>query len=85
MSLGGMRLKKEAKNKMGFFEILALTFEFSGKILIAITVLLVHDKMRREHKIDKRVLKSIQREEVLGVLGIFLMILGYLMQVYLQM
>jgi hypothetical protein len=64
-------------------EFWALTFEFTGKILIAVTVLLVHSRVRREHKIDKRVLKEMGKETVIGVLGIVLMLVGYLLHLVL--
>jgi hypothetical protein len=64
-------------------EFWAITFEFTGKILIAVTVLLVHSRVRREHKIDKRVLKEMGKETVIGVLGIVLMLVGYLLHLVL--
>lgn len=63
-------------------EIVALSFEFSGKLLIAITVLLVHMKVRREKRIDKKVLREMRLEQTLGIGGIILMSLGYIMQLY---
>lgn len=50
--------------------VVGATFDVIGKILIGITVLLVHRHVIKEHKIDKVVLKEMKREQLLGVLGI---------------
>jgi hypothetical protein len=74
-------LKKEEKNKVGIFgiEFWALTLDALGTILIAVTALLVHRRVRKEHKIDKRVLKELKAEQSIGFLGIFLIALAYLL------
>ncbi|MBI2136763.1 hypothetical protein HYU06_06855 [Candidatus Woesearchaeota archaeon] len=61
--------------------IVGATFDVVGKILIAITVLLVHRHVIKGHKIDKSVLKEMKREQVLGTLGIIFIISGYLTHV----
>ncbi len=63
-------------------EFWATTFDFVGKILIAIMALLVHARIRKEHKIDDFVLKEMHLEEFLGVLGILLIILGYVLKLW---
>lgn len=60
-------------------EQLALTFDIVGKILIAITAILVHRKVIAEKRIDKNVLKEFHKEEVYGVLGIIALLLGYIL------
>jgi len=64
-------------------EQIALTSDVIGKILIAVTALRVHMRVRKEHKIDKRVFKSMKREQNLGVLGILLIVVAYLIHMYL--
>lgn len=61
--------------------IVALTLEMLGTVLIAYTVLRVHDRVRREREIDSPVLAEMQRERSLVVLGIFLILAGYILQV----
>jgi len=56
---------------------LAITFDFVGKFLLGITVLLVHRRLGKEHKIDVKVLKALKKEQVLGILGILFIALGY--------
>lgn len=64
-------------------EILAFTFDLIGKLLIAVTAIMVHSKVVSEKRIDKKVLKDIQKEEIFGVIGIAFVILGYILHVYL--
>lgn len=58
-------------------EAVALTFEFLGKILIGIAVLLSHIKLTKERKIDLKVLKEFKREKAITVTAIIFLIIGY--------
>ncbi len=58
----------------------ATTFDFTGKILVAIMAILVHMKIRKAHKIDTEVMKEIYLEELLGVIGILLITAGYVLK-----
>ena len=49
--------------------------------MAAFTAVMVHHRFRKEHKIDERVFRVMKREQVLGVIGITLIVLGYLLQV----
>lgn len=64
-----------------FVELLALTFDIIGKILIAITAILVHKKVVARKRIDKTIIREFHREEVYAVLGIVAMLLGYVLHV----
>lgn len=55
----------------------ALTTEFLGKFMIILSALRVHHKVKKEHKIDKKVLKALNRERDLAIIGIVLLIIGY--------
>lgn len=61
-------------------EFVGFTLDVVGKIMIAYTALAVHHRFRKEHKIDERVFRSMKREQVIGIAGITLIILGYLLQ-----
>lgn len=61
-------------------EIIGFTLDIIGKILIGVAVYLVHRKVIKEEKIDKVVFKEMKKEKGLVVIGIILMIIGYLMQ-----
>lgn len=62
-------------------EDLAFTFDLIGKVMVAYTVLAVHGRVRREQRIDSAVFRAMRRENVIGVAGIFFMLLGYAMHV----
>jgi len=59
----------------------ALTIGVSGKIILGVAVLMVHLKIFQEQKIDRAVLKSIRTEHILTILGIVLIVLGYILEV----
>lgn len=63
------------------FEFLGFTIGTIGKLLIAYTAIAVHYRVRKEHKIDKRVFKTMRREQVWGILGVALIVIGYVMEV----
>jgi hypothetical protein len=48
--------------------------------MIAYTVLSVHYRVRKEHKIDEVVFKHMRREQAGGIIGISLIIIGFLLQ-----
>jgi hypothetical protein len=58
-----------------------ITLGTLGKVIIGLAVLRVHMKIFEERKIDGAVLKSIRIEHVLTLLGIALILLGYLLEV----
>ncbi len=60
--------------------IIGLTLDSIGKVLLGVSVYLVHSKVIRERRIDKKVLGEMKRERNLVLIGIVLMIIGYLMQ-----
>lgn len=64
---------------MNLFNI-GLTLDTVGKILLGITVLMVHRHVLSEHKIDVVVLRTMRREQILGLLGIALIVVGYVLQ-----
>jgi len=62
-------------------ELLGHTFDTVGKIIIAYTALRVHFRFWKEHKIDDRVFKEMQKERLMGFIGISFIIIGYLLEV----
>jgi hypothetical protein len=60
-------------------EFWAVTFDFIGKVLIALTALLTHRVLIREQKIDKLVLKDMKLEVASGFLGLVFIIIGYIL------
>ena len=62
-------------------ELLGHTLEFIGVILIAYTALRVHTRVQKDHKIDKAVINEMKKERLVGMSGIVLIVLGYVLQI----
>lgn len=62
---------------MGF---IGQTMQVVGEVMIGITAIMVHRRVWKEHEINPTVYKEMQREQVMGVFGIVLLIGGYLIQ-----
>lgn len=62
-------------------EITAFSFDFVGKVLIALIAILVHYRVKKEGKIDKKVLKSFARELSVGILAIVFLAVGYVLHI----
>jgi len=62
-------------------ENLAFTVDIIGKVMIAYTALAVHNRVRKDHKIDKDVFRTMKHEKIIGILGIVLMIAGYIIHI----
>jgi uncharacterized membrane protein YidH (DUF202 family) len=60
-------------------EVIPLTLNFVGTLLIGFAVLKVHAKMRSEEKIDKHVRKTIRKERTITIIGLILIVLGYIL------
>jgi len=60
--------------------IIGFTIDVIGKVLLGLSVYFVHSKVAREGKIDKKVLMEMRREKRLALMGIILIVIGYLMQ-----
>lgn len=63
-------------------DLFGILLDTVGTILIAYTALRVHDRVRREHKIDSRVTREMRRERALGIVGVALILLGFALQVF---
>lgn len=62
-------------------EFIGFTLDVIGKIMVAFTAIAVHRRVWKEHRIDGRVFREMRKEQVIGVLGIALIIAGYLLQI----
>jgi len=61
-------------------ELLGFTLDVIGKVMVAFTAIMVHHRFRKEHKVDERVFRSMRREQIAGVIGIALIIVGFVLQ-----
>jgi len=66
---------------MEIISIIGLTLHTSGTVLIAYTALRVHDRVRKDHKIDAIVFQEMHKEKYIGISGIVLILIGYFIQV----
>lgn len=63
-------------------EILGITLDVIGTILIAIMALKVHHNVIKERRIDSEVFEEMKLEQFLGIAGIVLLIVGYILQIF---
>jgi len=61
-------------------EVIGFTLDVVGKIMIAFTALMVHHRFRKEHKVDEFVFRVMRREQVIGMVGIILIVIGFILQ-----
>lgn len=66
-------------------EMLALTLDISGKVMVAYTAIAVHGRVQKEQKIDRAVFRAMKLEKTIGITGIILMILGYLLHLFITL
>lgn len=59
---------------------LALFLDTLGTIMIAFAALRVHHRVLNEHKIDAHVFRIMKREQFLGVGGIMLVVISFILQ-----
>ncbi len=60
--------------------IMGFTLDMIGKVLLGVSVYLVHTRIIRERKIDQTVIKTMKKERNLALLGLLFIIVGYVMQ-----
>jgi len=59
-------------------ETLSSSLDVIGTIMIAYAALSVHDRVRKDKKIDESVFRTMKWERSIGIMGIMLIVLGYL-------
>ncbi|MAF80145.1 hypothetical protein CL629_03650 [bacterium] len=55
--------------------------EVVGTLLIGFAALRVHHRVLNEHKIGKRVFRAMKREQRLGILGMVLIVAGFILEI----
>lgn len=61
--------------------VLGETLQVAGEVMIGVTAIMVHRRVWKEHKINPIVYREMQREQTIGILGIILLVAGYILQV----
>ncbi|PIP86739.1 hypothetical protein COV42_00735 [Candidatus Campbellbacteria bacterium CG11_big_fil_rev_8_21_14_0_20_44_21] len=52
-----------------------------GKVIIGLSVVAVHVRIMKEHKLDKKVYHSIRNEKFWGIVGVLLMVAGFFLEI----
>ena len=76
-----MRQRSPAEIKM---EIIALTFDTLGKIMVSFTAIMVHHRVFKEKRIDEKVLVEMHHERNIGILGVGLILTAFFIKLYLH-
>jgi uncharacterized membrane protein YidH (DUF202 family) len=63
------------------FLVLGLTLRTLGEVIIGLSIIRVHIRIMQEHKLDKKVYRSIHKEKFWAVVGVALIIVGYFLEV----
>lgn len=61
-------------------QLFGLTLRTLGELCIAVTVLNVHRRVVRRHRIDDRVLREMRLEIRIGIIGIVLIVAGFIFE-----
>lgn len=72
-------MMRHNSNRMTMYS-MALILEFVGEILIAISVVRVHNRVLKDHKLDRPVFRSIRSEQHVVVVGIVFSLAGFVLQ-----
>jgi len=62
-------------------EFLGFTIDLIGKVMVGFTAIMVHHRVWKEHRIDEAVFKEMRREQFIGLIGVALIIAGYVLQI----
>lgn len=63
-------------------EFIGDTLTVAGEVIIAYMILVVHERVREEHRVDDAVFRAIKKEQSIVALGIVLIIVGYGLRVF---
>jgi hypothetical protein len=61
--------------------LLGLTLGTIGKLVLGIAVLRVHVYIIREHKIDNVVIRALKREQIVTLVGLAFIVIGYVLEI----
>lgn len=60
--------------------LLGFILDVIGKVMVAYAAIKVHRRFWKEHKVDEFVFKAMKREQIIGIAGVILIIISFLMQ-----
>jgi len=59
-----------------------LLLTFIGELVLALSLYFVHGKILQEKKLDKKVFMELYKEEILMLIAVILLILGFILQTF---
>ena len=59
-----------------------LTISVVGKVFLVVGVLKAHSEIAHEHGIDAKVLRTFKTERWITIIGLGLIVIGYVMEIY---
>lgn len=59
-----------------------ITIETLGTLLIAWAAIRVHHRFLNEHRVDQKVFNTMRAEQKLGILGMVLVVISYILNLY---
>lgn len=62
--------------------IIGLSLQTAGAVIVGLTVLRVHHRVRKEERIDAIVEKEMDREQHIGRFGVGLIIVGFIIDLF---
>lgn len=62
-------------------EFLGFVLDVIGKVMVAYTAIAVHHRVWKEHKIDEMVFRAMKKEQIIGIAGIILIVIGFMLQI----
>ena len=75
-----MEYRRKCMDIIGALELVGFTLDVAGKIMIAFTAIMVHQRFWKEHKVDEKVFQTMRRERLVGIWGIVFIITGFFLQ-----
>lgn len=60
--------------------LIGFTLHTLGEIMVGFTVIMVHYRVWKEHKIDNRVFNEMNKERKIGIVGLILIVVGYVIE-----
>lgn len=63
-------------------EFISILFETPGTLMIAYAALKVHHHILHDHKIDETVFTSMKSEQIIGRIGVILVVIGFGLELY---
>lgn len=61
-------------------ELIGKSMTMFGEVIVAVMVIGVHHRMKEKHRIDKSVSDLMTMEQVIGLIGVSLIVIGYLIE-----